>query len=203
MENKYKIFDIGFNKILDLVESADQIIANYYKRLVKMLPENVVDAVSGCVDFATDCDEFAVDFMRFQNAVSLDYARNKDYLRFEIYVQRLYEDDLGPKKLFSINIRNTTRKQPDLQVYYEYEDSKLKFVRTSDKDYKKNIDVTFEVLLAYEDFEPYLICKSYYRGIVNTEKRVDISFDELTQYLEDEEPYEEEMEFEFDADFNL
>ena len=43
------------------------------------MPENVIDAVSSCEDFATECEQFNVDFMRHQNAVSLDFFRSYNY----------------------------------------------------------------------------------------------------------------------------
>ena len=100
MEDKYKIFNNGFNKILDLIGCLDCDIKKYYKKIVDLIPDNVVDAVSNCDDFQTESKQFSVDFMRLVNAVSLDYIQNKPYLRSEIYVHRLFEDDLSPKKLF-------------------------------------------------------------------------------------------------------
>jgi hypothetical protein len=203
MEERYKIFKNGFNKILDLLSSVDDEIELNYKKLVSIIPSNVVGAVSECDDFSTHNDKYYVDFMRLVNAVSLDYINKKPHLRTEIYIHRLFEEDLSPKKLFSLTVRNTPIKKPSIRLFYEEKDGKFNFVRTGDRPNEKSIDISWEVYLDYEDFEPYLVYKKFFRGLEIVSKKIDITFDELTQYIEDIEDYEEDMEVEFDADFDL
>ena len=203
MEEKYKIFKQGFNKILDLLSLVDDEVEVNYKKFINIIPGNVLGAVSECDDFATHNDKYYVDFMRMVNAVSLDFINNKPYLRTEIYVHRLYEEDLAPKKLFSLTVRNTSIKKPNIQLFYEEKDNKFDFVGTNDKPKENNIDISWEVYLEYEDFEPYLVYKKFFRGLEIVSKEIPITFDELAQFIEDEEEYEEDFEVEFDADFDL
>ena len=186
MEDKYKIFNYGFNKILDLVEMVDSDIINNYKKYLNIVPENVIYAVAESDDFSTYSQKFSVDYMEFGDSVSFDYSNKQPYLRMEILINKLFGEDLAPKKLFSMTVRNTKIKQPDLQFHYELIDGKLKLIRTSDKECLKNIDISWEVYLAYEEMEPFLIYKKYFRGVEVTSKEVNITFDELTQFIDDE-----------------
>lgn len=207
MEEKYLVFKKGFNKVLDLLSGYDMPMLKKYKRVIDIMPENVIDAVSCCDDFATDNKQFNVDFMRHENAVSLDYSRNQNYLRAEIYVHRFFEEDLFNQnlylKIFSLNIRNSQVKKPTIQLYYEVNGNKLNFVGTNDKDNKNNIELTYEVYLINRDNEYYLVFKNYFRGAEISEQEFNVSFDELYQYVENEDKYEEDFEVEFDADFDL
>ncbi len=186
MEDKYKIFNYGFNKILDLVEFVDSDIADNYKKHISIVPSNVINAVCDCDDFATSTPKFSVDYMDFDNSVSFDYTNKQPYIRTEIYIHKLFGEDLSPKKLFSLTVRNTKIKQPDLQFHYELKDGELNLIKTSDNNCLKNIEISWEVYLAYEEMEPYLVYKKFYRGIEIVSKEVKISFDELTQFIDDE-----------------
>ena len=207
MEEKYLVFKKGFNKVLDLISGYDMAMLKKYKRIIDIIPENVIDAVSSCDDFATDNKQFNVDFMRFENAVSLDYSRNQNYLRAEIYVHRFFEEDLFNQnlclKIFSLNIRNSQVKKPTIQLYYEIMNNKLNFVGTNDNPNEKNAEFTYEVYLVNKEDELYLVCKNYFRDAEISEQEFNLSFDELYQYVEDEDKYEEDFEVEFDADFDL
>lgn len=206
MEEKYKIFNKGFNKILDLITDFDDEIIRKYKKIVDILPSSVVAAMNECDDFATECDEFNVDFMRLVNAVSLDFARYKNYLRTEICVHRFFREDLFKNnlslKIFSINLRNTKKKKPDLQFFYKEVDGKYVYEETNDNA-EKNIDLSMEIYLDSRGDEYYLVCIKNFRGIEVSQKEKLVSFDELMQSVEDEDDFEEDMEIEFDADFDL
>ena len=192
MENKYKIFDCGFNKILELAEMVDEDIVRNYKKYISIIPANIKKAVSECNDFATSSSTYSVDYMKFDNAISFEYANKKPYLRTEIYINKLLGDDLSPKKLFSLSVRNTKLKQPDLQLFYEIKDGKLNFTGVSEKD-SRNIELEWEMFLQYENFEPYIIFKKYFRGVEIVSKEFNMTFDELTGYF-DEDVLDEESE---------
>lgn len=207
MDSEYLIFDKGFNKVLDLIGSVDNEAVNNYKKIVNIIPEEVLDAISGCEDFATDCAEFNVDFMRLVNAVSLDFSRNKNFIRTDIYVHRIFEDDLFKNnlslKIFAINVRNTENKKPNIQLNYIQEKGGYKFVGTNDNANEKIIDYTFEIYLDSRDDQYFLVSVKSFRGVVLNTKEVEISFDELMCAVEDEDDCEDDCEVEFDADFDL
>ena len=207
MREEYKVFDKGFNKVLDLVESYNSSFYNKYKSVIDTVDDIVLDAVVDCEDFATGNAKYDVDFMRLPNAVSLDYTRKKKFLRSEIYVHRIFEEDLFKMgvelKLFSIDIRNCEKKPKNLEFYYEVKNNKLNFVGTNDTKDKIDIDIHYQIDLVSENDEFYLVCTKELRGVPIYSKEIPISFDELYQYVETEEEYEEDMEVEFDADFDL
>lgn len=207
MKDNYKVFDKGFNKVLDLVESKDKSIFNNFKTIIDIIPDNVIDAISSCDDFATEEENFNVDFMRLVNAVSLEFTNNNKYLKSDVYVHRIFEEDLFKQelnlKIFSINMRNTFKKMPKLELFYEQVGDKYKFVGSNDKDKEKILDYTCEIYLANKEDEFYLNIINQFRGIELSNIQIPITFDELMNYVEVEDEFEEDMEIEFDADFEL
>ena len=203
MDEDYKIFTKGFDKILDLISLGDDEVCEKYKKYISIIPNNVLSAVSESKDFETGNECFNVDFMRYENAVSLDFIRKKNYLRSEIYIHRLHDEDLSPKKLFSLTVRNTKRKKDDIRFFYVEKHGKLNFVGTNDLPNEKNFEISWQVLLDYNNFEPVLIYKKFFRGIEIESKEFPVTFDELSQYFETEEKCGDDWEIEFDAEFDV
>jgi len=207
MREEYKVFDKGFNKVLDLVESYNGSFYNKYKSVIDIVDDIVLDAVVDCEDFATETEAFDVDFMRLVNAVSLDYSRKKNYLRSEIYIHRIFQEDLFKTglnlKLFSIDQRNAEIKPKNLEFYYELKENKLDFIKTNDEKDKIDIDIHYQIDLVSENDEFYLVCTKELRGIPIYSKEIPISFDDLYQFIETEEEFEEDLEIEFNGDFEL
>ena len=207
MRDKYKVFDKGFNKVLDLLEDYCPKFYNKYKSVIDTVHDTVLDAVVDCEDFSTGNDKFDVDFMRLVNAVSLDYTRKQNYLRSDIYIHRIFEEDLFKSDLclniFSIDQRNSENKPKNLEFYYEQKGNKLNFVGTNDKGNKIDMDTHYQVDLIINGEDYYLLCTKEFRGHELYRKEIPISFDELYQYIEDVDKFEEDMDVEFDADFDL
>lgn len=199
MNKEYKIFSKGFNKILDLVEVYNEDFYAEYKAIIDTINDTVLSAVKECEDFATGNGEYDVDFMRLVNEVSLDYTRKKNYMRSDICIHRIFEEDLfknGLKqKIFSIDQRNTKVKLPHVQFYYEEKNGKYDFVGI-------NHDVHYQIDLEMLDGEFYIV-SSVFNGIKTHRIKVPISFDELLNYVEKEDEFEEDLEVEFDSDFDL
>lgn len=204
MDNNYKIFAKGFNKTLDMLDNFKK-VSNLFKRVVDIIPKNVVEKFSSCEDYPFDGGDYHIELARMTNEVSIDFTRYKNYLHAEVSVHRIFEDDMSPNKLFSIYIRNVPQKAKALQIYYQEEGGKVHFVGTNDENYLKTIDIKYEISFDYdENKQPYLILKTYFRGQELTDEvHYPISFDELAQIFEDEDPYEEDWTVEFDADFDL
>lgn len=199
MKKNYKVFDKGFNKILDLIEEYCDDFYERYKSIIDIINENVLDAVNECEDFATGNKEYDVDFMRLVNKISLDYIRKKNYLRSEISIHRIFEEDLFKDgfecEIFSIEQRNTKQKLQNVQFYYEEKDGKYNFLGMSE-----NSLCRIDLVMVDEEF--YLICTEN-NGFRTEQRKIPISFDELCQFVENEDDYEEDMDIEFDADFDV
>ncbi len=179
MNKEYKIFDKGFNKILDLISIRENEVSDKFAKFVKLLPYNVKEETQKCCDFETQNEEFEVSFARLVNAIDFDFVNLKPYLRFEIYVHKLFGEDLSPKKIFSLKVHN--------------------LVGAKNKDF----DILWEVYLDYNDFGPYLEYKKIFGGNERYLIRKQITFYELERHLETEEQYEDDWEIEFDADFEV
>ena len=53
MNDRYKIFSKGFNRVLDLVETYNDEFYNFYKSIIDDVDEVVLSAIEECEDFAT------------------------------------------------------------------------------------------------------------------------------------------------------
>lgn len=179
MNKEYKIFDKGFNKILDLISIGENETSDKFAKFVKLLPYNVKEETQKCCDFETQNEDCEVSYSRLVNAIDFEFVKLKPYLRFEIYVHKLFKEDLSPKKIFSLKVNNL------MGANY------------------KDFDISWEVYLDYNDFGPYLEFKKTLCGNERYLLRKQISYYELERYLETEEQYEDDWEIEFDADFEV
>lgn len=207
MREEYKVFDKGFNKVIDLVEQYDSKVINKFKAVLNIMPNKVVDAMGECADFAFEASEYDVDFMRLVNAVSLDFSRKKNYLKAEVYIHRYFEDDLFKTdlniKLMSVCLRNTPNKKTNMQLFYEEKDGAYRYVGSNYDGNEEFLDASWDVYLEMRDDEYYLISSRTFRGIEVYRKEHLISFDELYRFIEDQDDYEDDWEIEFDPDFDI
>jgi len=206
MEKKYKVFQKGFNRVLDLIESADGFAFNDYINLIESLPQEVVNKLYDCDDFNVDNKFYNADMLRMVNAVSLEYIRYKNYLKTDVFIHRLFEEDLYKDdvniKLFAYSQRNTPDKKEPYKMYFNKKNKDYIYTGDNQTD-EKILDTTCEIFLQRKDDDFYLITTRNFRGWEMYEKAVPISFDELLQCIEDEDEYEEDLEIEFDAEFDL
>lgn len=209
MRGYFYIFDKGYNKILDLIGVVDPNLDKVYKNFAMKLSNRLVNRISGCENFSIDNEDFHVELSMLVNSLWLDHIKKREkYLAYEIYVHRLFEEDLFVDelnyRLFRFGFRNSEKKSPDLKLYYEEKDGKLKYMGSNDEEGEFIIDTYWDVYLERrEDDNFYLICKKEFRGAVIYENEVEITFDELMQCVETEDEYEEDWDVEFDADFDL
>lgn len=206
MDRKFKVFQKGFNKVFDLIETADVLAIDDYEKLVGNLPVDVLMNMLTCEDFNIDNEKYNADMVRLVNAVSLEYIKYKNYLKTDIYVHRLFQEDLYKEevniKLFAYSKRNTVKKKEPLKVFFNHENGKYKLEKVENDD-KNIIDTSCEVFLERIDDDFYLRTHRIVRGWEIYEKIIPVSFDEILQCVEDEDEYEEDIEIEFDADFDL
>ena len=206
MENKYKIFQKGFNKVFDLIETADDLAIRDYEKLVESLPVETLIKLFECDDFNVDNERYNADLVRLVNAVSLEFIKYKDYLKTDVYIHRLFEEDLYKEevniKLFAYAQRNTVKKKEPLKVYLNHENDEYKLERIENND-KSIIDTSCEIFLERIGDDFFLRTHRIVRGWEIYEKVIPVSFDEILQCVEDEDEYEEDIEIEFDAEFDL
>ena len=207
MSGRFFIFDKGFNKILDLLSDYEPKIANIYGNFVNGLPYAITDETYKLEEFSLPENNYFAEMCVMENSIWLDVVNNKPYMRFELYVHRLYEENLSEEnshfRLFKFGYRNTVDKRPDIQFNYREENGKYVFVGTNDNPHEIINDKYYEVLLERRGDDYYLISIGNNRGIEFYRNELKLSFYDLVEYIEDEDEYEEDFDIEFDADFDL
>lgn len=187
MDKECKVFSGGFNKILDLISIEQNEVADKFERFVKLIPQNIKNEISQCCDFEYIDDDCEIDMSRLVNSIDVDFIKFRPYLRFEIYIHKLFEEDLSPKKLFSLCVKNT----------------KPNYKKSTSNEVDRSINTAWEVYLDYNDFGPYLEYRKIFRGEKIYSKKEQMSYYQLENCLETEEEYEDDWEIEFDADFEV
>ena len=172
------IFDIGFDKTIELIKEVDVNLYNFFRDFCLNLPANVKSKTEECEDFSFDNDLYNAEMLRTVNSLNLDFITYKEYFRNFVYVRRFFEEDILEENvdlsLFVFNQRNTKRKLPNLNLYYEKNDNGYKFLGTNDKDCLKNTDTNYEVKLQSRDEMYYLVSTKSFRGIEIYRKEVPI-----------------------------
>ena len=187
MDKECKVFSGGFNKILDLISVEENEVSDKFERFVKLIPQNIKNEISQCCDFEFCDDDFEVSVVRLVNAIDFDFIKLKPYLRFNVYVHRLFEDDLLPKKLFSLSVKNM---RPN-------------YAKNDLNEQDLSLNTLWEVYLDCNEFGPFLEYRKTFRGDEVYSRKKQISFYQLENCLETEEEYEDDWEIEFDADFEV
>lgn len=203
MELECKVFDKGFNKILDLIEDVDYQLFNRFKLMMRFLPENLKDKLQKCEDVEFRNDAFNFEMLRTENSLNLDFAlESPKYLKNEIYIRRLFDEDMLSDeeeiKIFSIYQRNTKKKNSPL--LFKECDGVLTPFTTEDR--AKEIKVELIIKKVKDSF--VLIKNTNIRGLETREIKDVFKLEEMFEYLEVEDEYEEELEvyLDIDDDFN-
>ncbi|MBR4998334.1 MAG: hypothetical protein IKY10_00495 [Clostridia bacterium] len=200
MENKYKVFQKGFHKVLDLVETADVYAIKDYERLVGNLPGDVLIEMFKCEDFVIDNEKYNADMVRLVNELSFEFVTNKKFSQTEMTIHRVFEEDLYKDevyvRLFSYSFRNTSKKQEPMQVFYEEKDGKYNY--TGNNKENNSFDLNCEVYLERIDDDFYLRSVRTICGWEIYDKRIPVTFDEIIQCVEDEDEYADDLEMELD-----
>lgn len=207
MEERHKIFQKGYNKILDLVEEIDGYLVKKYKQFVNSLPEEVIDVIGECEDACGVNDDYDIEICALVNAVDIDFTRFKNYLRTNICVHRIFEDNLFEGecsiRIFSFSERNTKKKMPDLKMFYEEVDGKYRYLGNNDQTNGNAKEYEWDVYLDRFGDDFILSSTMYFKGCEIYKNERLISFDEVMQCVEDEDDFEEDMEFDFTPDFDI
>lgn len=216
MEDRYKIFQKGYNKILDLIENVDEKLIKQYKSFISIIPKEIIKKITRCEDFAVNSEWLNAEMMVFCNSIDFDFTRYENYLKADMSIHRFFDDDLFPKtdkdgnvveedpiKIFSLSFRNTPVKQKNVEIYFEQVDNAYKYTGNNIDEKTKGKDIEYEVFLEIRDEKYYIVCRKTSRGVLVYEQEEEFTFDELMLYIEEEDEHEEDLEIEFDADFDI
>lgn len=183
MQQRYKVFDKGFNKVLDLIEESKSQAVDAYKCLVEILPDEILEQLEECEEFLVDNKLYSAGLCSTGNSLHFEFTRNYNYLKTMIKVHRIFEKELEENnsiELFEIIMRNT----PKLKV------------SSSDFKYRCN------VFLNLEGFDYFIVNQEVIKGKIYTTK-TPISYDEIQMCFETEEEYVPDLEFEINPDFDV
>lgn len=215
MEEEYQIFQKGFNKIINLISDVDENLAKQHKNVVRSMPAYVLDKIEQLEDFSEQTEKYNTEMIMFNNKLVLDFTRYSNFCNAEMEVHRIFEQHVFPKVdkkgeyvqeeplvLYKLSMRNTPKKKNNLEVHYEERNGKYVLVGISG-DEAGIVDVTYTLSLEKVAGKFYLISTKTSRGWEIYSKRCQISFDEIISAVEDEDDYQEDLEVEFEADFDL
>ena len=193
MRKEYKVFDKGFNKVLDLIEETKCQSVDAYKCLIETLPNEIVAQLSECDEFDESNQFYTADLVNCGNTLHFDFARNYNYLRTMLKVHRIYEKEVEENdsiELFEIVIRNSFQKSNN----------------KGDFEYKCNI------YLERKGFEYYLVSKEKFKTEENVTRipqnktytsKVLVDYSIIEMCFETEEEYSPDLEIEFEGDFEV
>ncbi len=184
MDSEYKIFDKGFNKVLDLVESAAGQGAEGFQNLVDILPDEVLEETKKCEEFSDANQFYVVDLCNTGNTLHFDFARNYNYLRVMVKLHRIFQKELDENdniELFEFVIKNTP---------------------TGVKNCSNALEYRWNINLVLKGYDYYLTTITTINNKVYFNE-VQVSYDEIQNCLETENEYSPDLEVEFDADFDL
>lgn len=203
MELEYRIFEKGFNKVLELVSVWDEEVAKRFKSLVRIMPNSVTRKTYKCQDILIDNDVYNFEMLRTENSLNIDYIiKGEKFLKTEVYIRRIFEEDLLKEdfdiELFSIYQRNTSKRPP--RIMFDGSDNYLNML--TNQDGSKEIKYTIGLKGVGDYF--FLYKKTNIKGVEVLEGLAMLECVELFDYLETEDEYEEELEvyMDLDDDFN-
>lgn len=183
MREEYKVFDKGFNKVLDLVSSAKGQAAEGYCNFINILPDEVLEELSTCEEFEKSNQFYIVSLCNSGNTLHLEFASNYKYIRSQLKVHRIFQNELDEEdniELFEFVIKNTPTGEKKGANAYEY---------------RWNINLVLKGYDYYLNTITTINNKVYYN-------EVEISFDEIQNCLETEDEYIPDIEIEFDSDMD-
>ena len=193
MENKYKLFGEKYNKVLDVIDFADEELAERYKKIIDNLPTVVKDKLSEEEDFNIDSKYFSASVEESDGCVlRFKYTRFDKYIHTEIHLYPFYEDELYDscedtgfdENLFVCSIRVTnTKQEPNIQFNYKEEDGKYIYTGCDITGF----EIFCDLVLERRDNDYYLITKKELNGFVINEKEIPVTYEELLDYANEAE----------------
>ena len=184
MREEYKVFDKGFNKVLDLIESAQGQGAEGFQNLVDILPDEVLEKLETCEEFDKSNQFYIASLCNTGNTLHFDFARRYNYIRSQLKLHRIFQKELDDNdniEIFEFVLKNTP---------------------TGEKKGPKAYEYRWNINLVLKGYDYYLTTITTINNKVYFNE-VQVSYDEIQSCLETEEDYSPDLEFEFDADFDL
>jgi len=194
MREEYKVFDKGFNKVLDLIESAKGQGAEGYCNFVNILPDEVLEKLDTCEEFEIENQFYIASLCNTGNTLHFDFARRYNYLRVQLKVHRIFQEEIENNdsiELFELVLKNTPTGVKKGENAFEYR---------------------WNINLVLEGFDYYLKTLTTIDDKSNRNKKivdkiyvskVPVTYDEIQTSLETEDEYSPDLEIEFDAGYDL
>ena len=194
MREDYKVFDKGFNKVLDLIESAAGQGAEGYENLVDILPDDVLEKLETCEEFEIENQFYIASLCNTGNTLHFEFARRYNYLRVQLKVHRIFQEEIDSDdniELFELVLKNTP---------------------TGVKKGENAFEDRWNINLVLDGFDYYLKTLTTIDDKSNINQKivdkvyvskVPVTYDEIQTSLETEEEYSPDLEVEFDSEFEV
>lgn len=197
MDKKYLIFKEEFNCILELIDSYDSSFLSVYKNVVDKMYVKAIESIPQVAreDLISDCgskDEFKItlhnydiEYMYLETGCFLDIVRKNPFIKADVNIQAIYDENISYLNLFSLSIRNMKKLEDRLEIeYFQDENGNFQLIKDNLNSDRNAINFDWTVDLMREDDKYYLILRKWHRGAELDSKQVEINQEEVWDCLD-------------------
>lgn len=213
MEQKYRVFAEGYNKMLDLVEMVDSELLEKYKKVISKMPASVIEMLPYKKEFCYQGEDLRIDKDCYDEMIEFQYTTYRKYFNASINIYPYYEDELleddededneeieidpeieeeedGDIFIFSLTMTNT-QGEAKIKFNFEEENGQYKYVGAE----QNGIELDCSVFVERRNDDYFLVSKHLLNGVEVKKIEKPISYEELVEYAcEEKEIKDDEFE---------
>ena len=190
MEEKYKVFNIICNELLNFVEFADKDLIEDYKKIIDSLPPIIIKKIKEHKEFSHKVNSFYYSVTREgENMLSFKCSNFPSPIKVSILFQPITQEFLdtlnsgedGHCFIFRLVMTNT-RSEPTLKINYEEKNGVLQYKNTAIDG--KEID--YDVYINKQNGQLFLTSRKCFNWYELYCKNEELSLDKFISLLDDD-----------------
>ena len=190
MEEKYKVFNILCNEILNFVEFVDKDLIEDYKKIIDGLPQIIIEKIQEHKGFSHKVNGFYYsESIEGENMFSFKChnfpAPVKISILFQPFTQKflhtLNSDEDGRCLIFRLVMTNT-RSEPTLKINYEDKNGVLQYKNTE----TNGTEIDYDVYIHKQNNQLFLTSRKCFNWHEVYCKKEELSFDEFLSLFDDD-----------------
>jgi len=188
MEEKYKIFNILCNQVLNFVEFADKDLIEDYKKIIDGLPQIIIEKIQEHKGFSHNVNGVYYSEQRETDTMISFQCRNfpaKVSILFQPFTQRflhtLNSDEDGNCLIFRLVITNILG-EPTLKINYEEKNGVLQYKNTE----TNGTEIDYDVYIHKQNDQLFLTSKKCFNWNELYCKKEELSLEEFISLLGDD-----------------
>lgn len=182
MEDKYKLLNEDYSKILDLVGLVDEKLLNKYKNLIDKLPPYINTFFEMKELFYLIIKNLMINLSVVENTLMFKYTNTENYFQLSIYFDLFNQNDLDSEEtiyIFDLKQTNTRTEPSVIRIEYEQnEDGELNHVQSVND----GVEISYNVFIRKLDDMYFLVSKKYINGQEIYSNVEPITYDCLLKY---------------------